>query len=203
MTELTDSGRAAFTRAYVAAASGSVAALPAGEVAAFAAAVEAAYRADRQVFILGNGGSASTASHMACDLAKNIYPAHAGPGVRRFRALSLTDNVALITAVANDCGYEQVFAQQLASYLRAGDLVIAISASGNSPNVVAALTFARAAGAQTAALLGFGGGAALAMADVAVVVDSNDYGHVEDAHLVVNHLVTSWMRRVVADVHRD
>ena len=203
MIELTDTARTAFARNYVAAASSRVASLPPGPVAAFAAAVEAAYREDRQVFVIGNGGSASTASHMACDLAKNIYPPAAGPGIRRFRVLSLTDNVALITALANDCGYDQVFAQQLACYLRAGDLVIAISASGNSPNILEALAFARAAGARTGALLGFGGGAACALADVAVVVDSHEYGHVEDAHMVLNHLVTAWMRRVVTDVHRD
>jgi D-sedoheptulose 7-phosphate isomerase len=203
VTELTDTARAAFTRDYVSAASAAVAALPAAGVAALAAAIEAAYREDRQLFLIGNGGSAANASHMACDLAKNIYPAHAGPGVRRFRALSLTDNVGLITALANDCGYDQIFAHQLSYYLRPGDLVIAISASGNSPNILAALAFARDAGARTAALLGFGGGAARDLADVAVIVDSYDYGHVEDAHMVVNHLVTAWMRRVVADFHRD
>ena len=203
MTDRTDTTCAAFARLYVADASRQVAALPPAPVAAFAALVEAAYREDRQVFVIGNGGSASTASHMACDLAKNIYPANAGPGVRRFRAQSLTDNMALITAIANDCGYDQIFAQQLSYYLRAGDLVIAISASGNSPNVLAGLAFARATGARTAALLGFGGGAARALADVAVVVDSDDYGHVEDAHLVLNHLVTAWMRQVVTALHRD
>jgi D-sedoheptulose 7-phosphate isomerase len=201
--ELTDTVRDAFARGYLEEVASSVAKLPLADIAAFASAVERAYRDDRQVFVIGNGGSASTASHMACDLAKNIYPARALDGIRRFRVLSLTDNVALITALANDCGYDRVFAEQLSYYLRPGDLVVAISASGNSPNVLEALAAARAAGARTAALLGFGGGRARDLADVAVVIDSGDYGHVEDAHLVVNHLVTAWMRRVVADVHRD
>lgn len=197
MIELTDTGRDAFARGYLEEVSSSVAKLPLAQIAAFAATVERAYLDDRQVFVIGNGGSASTASHMACDLAKNIYPA-AGAAVRRFRVLSLTDNVALITALANDCGYDRVFAEQLSYYVRPDDLVIAISASGNSPNILEGLAAARAAGARTAALLGFDGGRARELADVAVVVDSRDYGHVEDAHLVVNHLVTAWLRRVVA-----
>jgi len=203
VTELTDTARDAFARRYLEEVASSVAKLPRAQIAAFAETVERAYRDDRQVFVIGNGGSASTASHMACDLAKNIYPAGALAGIRRFRVVSLTDNVALITALANDCGYDRVFAEQLSYYVRTGDLVIAISASGNSPNVLEALVAARAAGARTAALLGFDGGRARDLADTAVVINSRDYGHVEDAHLVVNHLVTAWMRRVVADFHRD
>ena len=199
MIELTDTVRDAFARGYLDEVSSNVAKLPLAQIVLFAETVERAYRDDRQVFVIGNGGSASTASHMACDLAKNIYPAAvAGAAVRRFRVLSLTDNVALITALANDCGYDRVFAEQLSYYVRPDDLVIAISASGNSPNILEGLSTARAAGARTAALLGFDGGRARELADVAVVVDSRNYGHVEDAHLVVNHLVTAWMRRVVA-----
>jgi D-sedoheptulose 7-phosphate isomerase len=201
--ELTDTVRDVFARGYLEGVSSSMARLPLAQIAAFAETVERAYRDDRQVFLIGNGGSASTASHMACDLAKNIYPANPLAGIRRFRVLSLTDNVALITALANDCGYDRVFAEQLSYFVRPDDLVIAISASGNSPNVVEALVAARAAGARTAALLGFDGGRARDLADSAVVIESRDYGHVEDAHLIVNHLVTAWMRRVVSDVHRD
>jgi D-sedoheptulose 7-phosphate isomerase len=201
--ELTDTVRDAFARGYLDEVSSSVAKLPLAQIALFAETVERAYRDDRQVFVIGNGGSASTASHMACDLAKNIYPAGCAAAVRRFRVLSLTDNVALITAIANDCGYDRVFAEPLSYYARPSDLVIAISASGNSPNVLEGLAAARAAGARTAALLGFDGGRARELADVSVLVDSRNYGHVEDAHLVVNHLVTAWMRRVVAELHRD
>lgn len=172
-------------------------ALPVADVARFMECLERAYEDDRQVYIVGNGGSAATASHMACDLAKNVYPADAGIPVRRFRVTSLTDNVALITALANDCGYERVFSEQLHNVLQRGDLLIAISASGNSPNVLEAMALARERGARTAALLGFGGGRATALADVALVIDSHDYGHVEDLHLVLNHLIAAWMRQVL------
>jgi D-sedoheptulose 7-phosphate isomerase len=169
------------------------------DVARFVEYLERAYREDRQVFIIGNGGSASTASHMACDLAKNVYPPVSSRPVRRFRVTSLTDNVALITALANDCGYERVFSEQLHNVLAPGDLIIAISASGNSPNVLHALAFARERGAHTAALLGFDGGRARSMVDVAVTVASHDYGHVEDLHLMLNHLMAAWLRRLLRE----
>jgi D-sedoheptulose 7-phosphate isomerase len=174
-----------------------VEALPMSDVAQFLECLERAYRDDRQVYIIGNGGSAATASHMACDLAKNVYPASSFGTVRRFRVSSLTDNVALITALANDCGYERVFSEQLTNVLQEGDLLIAISASGNSPNILDALALARERRARTAALLGFDGGRARHMVDVALVVGSNDYGHVEDLHLVVNHLAAAWMRQLL------
>ena len=168
------------------------------DVARFAACLETAYTEDRQVFIMGNGGSAATASHMACDLAKNVYPIGSGLSFRRFRVSSLTDNVPLITALANDCGYDQVFAEQLANLLQEDDLVIAISASGNSPNILKGLALARERGARTAALLGFDGGLARDLADVSIVVDSRDYGTVEDLHLIVNHLVATWLRQMLS-----
>jgi D-sedoheptulose 7-phosphate isomerase len=167
------------------------------DVARFVECLERAYGDDRAVYIIGNGGSAATASHMACDLAKNVYPPTPTDSVRRFRVSSLTDNVALITALANDCGYDRVFAEQLANVLQPGDLVVAISASGNSPNVLEALALARRRGARTAALLGFDGGHAKGLVDVAVVVESHDYGHVEDLHLMLNHLVAARMRQAL------
>ena len=171
--------------------------LPMADVARFLECLERAYQDDRQVYIIGNGGSAATASHMACDLAKNVYPATSMGTVRRFRVSSLTDNVALITALANDCGYDRVFSEQLTNVLQKDDLVVAISASGNSPNILDALALARDRGARTAALLGFDGGRARDMVDVALVVGSHDYGHVEDLHLVVNHLAATWMRQLL------
>lgn len=172
-------------------------ALPVADVARLIEALQQAYEADRQVYIIGNGGSAATASHMACDLAKNVYPPADTGFVRRFRVSSLTDNVALITALANDCGYERVFSEQLRNLIQPDDLLIAISASGNSPNILDAILLAREKGARTAALLGFGGGRARDMVDVAIVVDSSDYGHVEDLHLLLNHLVATWMRQLL------
>jgi D-sedoheptulose 7-phosphate isomerase len=189
---------AAFVSTYVDELKACLDAMAASDVVRLIACLEDAYAADRQIFVIGNGGSASTASHMACDLAKNLYPPAADPPVRRLRVTSLTDNVALITALANDCGYDRVFAEQLRNFVQPGDLVIAISASGNSPNVLEALALARARGAVTAALLGFGGGRARDMVDVALVAASNDYGQVENLHLVVNHLIAAWMRKRLA-----
>jgi len=167
----------------------------------FLTSLERAYEDDRQIFIIGNGGSASTSTHIACDLAKNVTPyslssaPQSQPIARRLRVISLTDNVALITAVANDCGYEHVFSQQLTNLLQKDDLVIAISATGNSPNILHALRLARDRRAHTAALLGFGGGRARDLVEVALVVQSDDYGHVEDLHLVMCHLARAWMHR--------
>jgi D-sedoheptulose 7-phosphate isomerase len=171
--------------------------LAADDVVRFLEYIEHAYHDDRSVYIVGNGGSAATASHMACDLAKNVYPAVSIATVRRFRVSSLTDNVAMITALANDCGYERIFSEQLNNLLQKDDLVIAISASGNSPNIVDAIALARKRGARTAALLGFDGGVVRDMVDVALVVGSYDYGHVEDLHLVLNHLCVAWMRQLL------
>jgi D-sedoheptulose 7-phosphate isomerase len=144
-----------------------------------------AYHAGASVFIVGNGGSASTASHMAADLAKNTI----GPHMRRFRVMSLNDNVSLVTALANDEGYENVFREQLVNLIQPSDILIAISASGNSPNVLNAIEYATSCHAQTIGLLGFDGGRALGLVDKAVLVRSTDYGVIEDAHLVLNHIL--------------
>jgi D-sedoheptulose 7-phosphate isomerase len=135
------------------------------------------------IFVLGNGGSAATASHLACDLAKNIRV----EGFAPFRAVALTDNAPMLTAWANDNGYETVFAEQLAALVRPGDVVVSVSASGNSPNVLAAVERAREAGAITLALSGRSGGRLRALCDVAVLVPSDSIELVEDAHLAIAH----------------
>lgn len=149
----------------------------------------------RRVYILGNGGSAATASHLACDLGKNT----ASDGVHGFRVMALADNVPTSTALSNDHGYDTVFERQLRTLLEPGDTVVAISASGNSPNVVNALNTARELGAVTIGLLGFDGGAALGLADVAIVIPSFNYGQVEDAHLIIGHLLTQHLRQRLAE----
>jgi D-sedoheptulose 7-phosphate isomerase len=146
--------------------------------------------AGRHVYILGNGGSASTASHFACDLSKATI-CRDGP---RLRVTSLTDNIALLTAWANDTSYERVFAEQLLSLAGPGDVVVIISASGESPNVLAAALAARELGASTVALVGFAGGALKHMVDVYVHVASHDYGIVEDCQLVLEHAITASVR---------
>ena len=153
-----------------------------------------AYRNDKQVFVMGNGGSSSTASHMAADLAKNTI----GPNMRRFRIMSLNDNAAIVTALANDLGYENVFSEQLTSLIRAGDVLVAVSASGNSPNILNAIRFARTRSAEVVGLLGFDGGQAAALVDVSIIVPSRDYGVVEDVHLVINHIMVDFFRDQLA-----
>ena len=155
-----------------------------------------AYRNNKQVFLLGNGGSSSTASHMAADIAKNTIAPH----MRRFRVLSLNDNTALLTALANDLGYENVFSEQLQNLIRPGDLLIAISGSGDSPNVVNALRYAREQCAEIVGILGLGGGEAASLADLAIVVPSDHYGIVEDVHLIINHIIVDHFQTKLAEV---
>jgi D-sedoheptulose 7-phosphate isomerase len=145
---------------------------------------------ERTVLLLGNGGSAATASHMVNDLNKIVVP-----GMPRFRALALTDNIPLLTAWANDAAYERVFAEQLRNYCREDDLVIAISCSGNSPNVIQGVHLAQQIGARVIALTGDSGGRLLTEAEFAVRAHAPSIGQQEDIHLVLDHLVTSTLRR--------
>jgi D-sedoheptulose 7-phosphate isomerase len=186
---------AAFAREYLTGLRAVMDRVDVGQVAALLGELERAYREDRQVFIAGNGGSAATASHMACDLAKTILGRTPDPATRRFRVMSLTDNVPLITAIANDLGYEHVFTEQLAVLARPGDLLLVISASGSSPNVVGVVRMARERGLRTAGLLGFDGGAALPLLDTPLLVPDFNYGFVEDLHMVIDHLVTVYFQR--------
>jgi D-sedoheptulose 7-phosphate isomerase len=140
-----------------------------------------AYRNEKQVFTVGNGGSASTASHMAADLGKNTI----GPNMRRFRILSLNDNAAIVTALANDIGYEHIFSEQLVNLIQPGDL--------------RAMTYAREQCAEVVAVLGFDGGRAAALADLAVIVPSDHYGIVEDVHLIINHILVDYFKVRLAE----
>jgi D-sedoheptulose 7-phosphate isomerase len=158
-----------------------------------------AYDGGRTIFLLGNGGSASLASHMACDLGKGTAPA-AG---RRLRAIALTDNLALITAWANDTRYDRIFAEQLENLLEPGDVACAISASGNSPNILAALTFARQAGAITTGITGFQGGKMKSLCDVCVVVPSDDMQIIEDLHLSISHSVFRVLRHEILEMNHS
>lgn len=171
--------------------------LPLERIEQAIAILEEARQNRARVFILGNGGSAATASHFVCDLAKNTRQA----GRPDFRVVGLADNVPIFSALANDEGYEQVFAGQLASLVEAGDVVIAISASGNSPNVIAALRVAGQAGATTIGFTGFDGGRLGAMADLNLHVPSDCIEHVEDIHLMLEHMICKSLReRALAEV---
>ncbi len=147
----------------------------------------------QQVFILGNGGSASTASHFVCDLAKNARR----PDCPHFRVIGLTDNMAVFSAYANDDGYESVFAEQLANLARPGDVVIGISASGNSANVLRAIDLANALGATTVGLTGFDGGELGSKVAIHINVPSRTIEHVEDIHLSLEHMICKALREEV------
>ncbi len=152
-----------------------------------------AYDNGAHVYVVGNGGSATNATHFACDLSKATIV----DGRARLRVTSLTDNIALLTAWANDTSYDRVFSEQLTNLLDPGDVVIAISASGNSPNVVSAVLAARLMRASTIALVGFAGGRLLEAVDAAIHVPSNDYGVVEDCHSVIEHAITVSTRKAL------
>ena len=144
----------------------------------------------KQVFIMGNGGSASTASHFVCDLAKNTR----NNSLPHYRVIGLTDNMAIFSAYANDEGYENVFAQQITNLVNPEDVVIGISASGNSPNVLKAILEAKKSNAITIAFTGFDGGRLGQMVDINIHVNSDIIEHVEDIHLVLEHMIVKTIK---------
>lgn len=165
------------------------------KVAEFMTLVLSARERGSRIFFIGNGGSAATASHFANDFAIGTRCPE-----KPFRAVSLTDNVAQLTAIGNDEGYEQLFVKQLEVLMEKGDIVVAISASGNSPNVVKALEYANAHGNHTVALTGFVTGgkiAEIARTVIHVKTRPAEYGPVEDVHMFIDHLMGSWFNRVV------
>jgi D-sedoheptulose 7-phosphate isomerase len=166
-------------------------------IAQLTARVLAAYARGSQLFIAGNGGSAATASHMAADFAKTMLGRVIPHDARRFRVISLTDNVPLMTAYANDVSFDEIFAQQLRTLAVPGDALVVISASGNSPNILRAIHAARDLQVESLGLLGFDGGAALTQLEHAVVVPSTHYGYIEDAHGLIMHLVTDALKQVL------
>lgn len=144
----------------------------------------------KQIFFMGNGGSASTASHFVCDLGKGTIV----EGYPRFRALSLSDNIPMMLAWGNDSSYEDIFVEQLKNLLNEGDVVVGISGSGNSANVLKAIEYANANGALTVGLTGFDGGRLKEMASLVLVVPVHYMQKIEDIHMLVDHLVTSLIR---------
>lgn len=150
-----------------------------------------AYKNDKQIFIMGNGGSAVLASHFACDLGKGTLQNVYDEKEKRFRVISLTDNVAMMTAFSNDLGYEHIFSQQLNNLVNEGDVVIAISGSGNSKNVLDAVKLAKKNNAITVGFIGFDGGKLKDLVDFKIVVNSNHYGVIEDVHDILHHMICS------------
>lgn len=151
-----------------------------------------AYKNDKTVFIFGNGGAATTASHMACDLGKGTLKNVYDHSEKRLRVISLTDNIASMTAFANDLSFDDMFVQQLHSIVKSGDVVIGISGSGNTPNVIKAFLYAKQHGATTVGFLGYhNGGKAKAFADYDITVASSNYGVIEDIHMSLEHTLTT------------
>lgn len=150
-----------------------------------------AFYEERTVFVFGNGGSAASASHLVCDLSLRVTNRSES---HRMKAMALTDNVATLTACANDRGYETVFSEPLRNFVQPGDVAFAISCSGDSPNVLLALTTARQAGATTVALGGFEGGAMKTLCDVCAVVPSENMQMIEDAHHAILHSISTVLR---------
>jgi D-sedoheptulose 7-phosphate isomerase len=149
----------------------------------------------RTVYIMGNGGSAATASHMANDLSKGTFV----PGAPRFKAISLSDNIPLMTAWANDKDYASVFYEQLLPLVQRGDVVIGISGSGNSENVLRAIRLAREKGATTIGFTGYNGGKLAYLVDVNVLASGAEMEMAEDIHMVLDHLVCSTLRSLLKE----
>jgi D-sedoheptulose 7-phosphate isomerase len=165
--------------------------------------LEEAYKKGRKIFIMGNGGSASNSSHMACDLGKGTLSRVYDDHKKRFKVYSLTDNVALMSAFANDLSYEDIFVQQLRNLVEKDDVVIALSGSGNSINVIKAVKYAKFCKAKSIGFLGFGNGGKLAsLVDCAIISKSNQYGPCEDIQLILDHIISEWMARVRINNHK-
>ena len=183
---------ASFARAYAGRVAALLTQLDVTAVARFVDILLEARAAGRTVFVAGNGGSAATASHCAVDFMHGTSAVGAAP----LRTISLVDNVPGLTAIANDRSYDEVFTAQLEKLLQPNDVLVVISASGNSPNVISAVEYANSHGATTVGILGFDGGQLNGLCQHAVMVRTapGEYGPVEDVHLVVNHIVTMWLK---------
>jgi D-sedoheptulose 7-phosphate isomerase len=154
----------------------------------------------KTIFTMGNGGHGNTAAHMINDFAKHTVSSDSKDAVvteKRFKTMCLNDSVSFVTGLANDMGYEHIFSEQLKNWCAAGDVVIGISGSGNSPNVLRAFEVARARGATTICLSGKGGGRAKDAADICVVVPSDKMVQIEDVHLAINHAVADELKKAI------
>ncbi|MGG3468211.1 SIS domain-containing protein [Neobacillus pocheonensis] len=152
--------------------------------------MEEARKNRRQIFLIGNGGSASSASHWACDFAKGV---NVGESIR-FRLIALTDNTPLITAYGNDAEYADIYVEQLRNLLNPGDVVIGLSVSGHSENIVRAFQYAQDQGAIVISLIGNRECRMKDFSDISLVIPSNNYGVVEDAHMYVNHVISQYIK---------
>ena len=184
-------GNAPGAQAYFARLAKLIPGLPYDDIDAIAGVLLQAFGEDRTVFVFGNGGSAASASHAMVDMNKGtIAP---GP-VRRMKVIALTDNVPLLTAWANDASYEHVFSEQLKNFVRKGDVAFAVSASGNSPNVLLALKTARDHGAIAVGVAGYQGGKMKQLCDLCAVVPCDHVQMIEDMHHAILHSIFTMVR---------
>lgn len=151
----------------------------------------------RWVYVCGNGGSLMNAMHMVCDSTKGTVV----KGRKRLKMMSLGAETATLTAYANDYSYEDVFSEPALTYMEKGDVLIALSASGNSPNVVKAVRCAKQKGAKTVAILGFGGGKVKSLVDLAIVIPHKNYGHAEDIQMYIFHIISQFQK--IALLHKS
>jgi len=158
--------------------------------------LEEARQNGNTIFIIGNGGSASTASHIGNDFGLAVLKTSNKPNNKSYKAMPLTDNVSVISAIGNDSSYNDIFLDQLKVHYRKGDKLIAISASGNSPNLLSASNWVNQQGGKTIGWLGFDGGKLKEIVDIPIVVKSpkGEYAPVEDVHLIINHIIVTWMQ---------
>lgn len=164
--------------------------LPEDKFAEINSVLQDARETGRQIFVIGNGGSAATASHMVCDFSKNTRQT----GKNRMRAICLNDNTPSVLAYANDEGYDVIFSEQLLALGRTGDVLVAISGSGNSANILKAIETARQMQIKVIGLTGFKGGKMKDMTDICLIVPSDSMEIIEDAHLVINHILAGLLR---------
>lgn len=198
LTKQHEGDPAGYARAYLDYLTSCFVAIDCGAIDAFIKLLLAARESGCTVFFIGNGGSAATATHFANDISIGTRTGDNLP----FRALSLTDNVAVMTALANDEGYDRMFVDQLRVHMRDGDSLVAISASGNSPNLIKAVDYARNRGATVVGLTGFDGGRLRQKSDISLHVPTakGEYGPVEDVHMIFDHLIGSYL---IAEVKRQ
>lgn len=184
-------------KGYVKELKASIDALDCGKIEDVINTLMNAYRNNKKVFIMGNGGSAANSSHFACDLSKNTLERVYDHNEKGFKVYSLTDNVALMTAFANDLSYDDIFIQQLRHLVEKDDVVIVLSGSGNSKNVIKAVNYAKKCKATTIGILGFKNGGRLGkLVDISIIAQSNSYGISEDIQLILDHIITSCLGQI-------
>ena len=156
-----------------------------------------AYKRNRLIFVMGNGGSGATASHFACDINKGACLSFS----KKFKVICLNDNIPTMLAYANDLSYDDVFVEQMKNFFQPEDVVLAISGSGNSGNVLKAVSYAKENGGKTIALCGYSGGKLAELADISIVIHSDDMQKIEDLHMIVVHMLMQSLCLAVQDYH--